>query len=204
MEKTPYVHAYTDGLEAMQLLARGSNAVVFLTIGLAMPEGGADEDEIARYTGLSIQTVRKTLTNLRSAGLIETSGGDYVTAKYIEYRKPVKNYFSPGIDQSINLQSNQSSSSIKKLSTEKEFGLALRGLADAITLSGGGSMNASEYEKFKELWDDVPDAATHTRALAITVKKATRPNFRYYDAVVRTGAVDYDAAKNPDVVEVTL
>lgn len=206
MDKIPYVQNSIDELDVMPILARGSNAAVFHTIGLLLPSHpfGASVRDITKYTGLSEKTISTTVANLQHFGLIEeTSGGNYTTAKYIRFPKE-RNFLS--LDDSINLQS-KSNQSIQSQSgstlTEKNFGSTYRALDDALILAGRG-MSPLDAEKFRELWDEYPDAELHARALDIMRRKAQRPNFRYYDAVVRTGAVDYDAAKNPNVVEVTL
>lgn len=206
MNKIPYVHLYTDGLTVMQLLARGSNAAVFLTVGLMIPThpNGASEQEIISWTGLTGQTVRTTLANLQHSGLIEkTSGGNYTTTTYIEYHKPGKNNFTDSDDDfnqssKIKNQSNQSA-----LVPEKnDFGLAYNAL-ETLLILGGSGLSPMDREAFKDLWAEFPDPELHRRARDIMQKKADRPNYRYYEKVVRTGAIE-TLPKQSEVLEVLL
>lgn len=212
MNKTPYVHNSTAELEAMPLLSRGSNAAVFHTIGLLMPsmENGVAESEIAKYTGLHVSTVRTTLANLLTSGLIIQANGNYTAAKYIYFRKPTllasepaKKVFSRD-DRSLNQSSkiqNQSNQSV--LVPEKnDFGLAYSAINDLLLLYHGG-IKPDEIELFKELWDEFPDPERHARAIEITKKRAERPNYRYYDKVVRSGAME-TLPKQGEVLEVLL
>lgn len=190
MEKIPYVHLYTDALEAMPVLARGSNAVVFMTTGLLLPKHpeGPKLQDIVNATALSVRTIQAALTLLIGSGLvIETSDGKFTPVKHIDYRRYTHCTRTP-IDQSIS-QSNQSSSSDQELSTEKEFTVAFERLTSMLLLSGG--IRSDEVEAFQTLWDECPDQDIHSRAIGITMERAERPNYKYYEAVVRSGAVVY-------------
>ena len=188
MPKTPYVHNFTAELEVMPILARGSNAAIFHTIGLLLPtsENGATENEIAKYTGLSLKTVQSTLANLLQAGLIAKQGDNYTVTKYIEYRKVERKFPQQGDSLSI---SNQSQN------LNQAFAKALQELSGMLLLSGG--ISAADIQDFNELWTDYPDAETHARAIAITLEKAGRPNYKYYRAVVQSGAHKVEAKPYP-------
>jgi hypothetical protein len=206
MDKTPYVHNYTDELEALPFLARGSNAVVFHTIGLLLPTypDGTDAETISKFTAVTERTVRATLVLLKHSGLIaETSDGKYIPVKYIEYRKPGAYNAHPGMNQSIDFQSNKSIQS-SKLFTENDFGIAYNAL-ETLLILGGGGLSPIDREAFKELWTEYPDPALHQRARDITKKRAARPNYKYYERVVQTGAIEYDAKENKaELIEVLL
>jgi hypothetical protein len=208
MDKIPYVHLYTDALEAMPVLARGSNAVVFMTIGLLLPKHaeGPKIKDLMKATALSERTIQAALTLLISSGLvIETTGGEFTPNLYIDYRRNTQCVRSP-IDQSIDFQSktknhpNQSA----LIPEKNEFGLAYNAL-ETLLILGGGGLSPMERESFKELWKEYPDAALHKRARDITKKRAARPNYKYYERVVQTGALDYTAKeKELEVLEVLL
>lgn len=74
----------------MPLLAHGSNCTVFHTIGLLSTNPlGASENDIAKYTCLSLKTIRIALTNLLSSDLVrQTQDGMFLPGKYIEFKKP--------------------------------------------------------------------------------------------------------------------
>lgn len=193
MDKTPYVHVYVDLLEAMGMLAHGSNSVVFHTIGLLMPtkgEDGVKVKDVAKYTGLSSKTILAALEPLMTSGLIqEQYPGTYIAVKYIEYRKERKFLVTHPDDVHLikkNQSSNQSNPS--KLITGEEFKVAYNAFVTLV----GGMVNPTDAELFGELWDETPDAELHKRAVVITKKRADRPNFKYYASVVRSGAVDYE------------
>lgn len=216
MEKIPYAHLYTDVLGVMQMLARGSNAAVYLAIGAAMPirPAGLNEIEIVTYTGLSAQTVKAALSNLQTLGIIECQDGAYKTVRYIEYRKATlprdesnvgKNFFPDNKNHSINRQSNLSVNPKSKMSTDEEFSLALQALARVLFSYGG--LNALEMQDFAELWTDYPSPERHAAALEVMLERAAKPNYRYYAACVRNGATPKTSARkaeNPERVEVTL
>jgi hypothetical protein len=205
MDKTPYVHLYTDALEAMPVLARGSNAVVFITIGLLLPKHaeGPKLKDLMRATALSERTIQAALTLLISSGLVtETTGGEFTPNLYIDYRRNTQCVRSP-IDQSISFQSNQSNPSAL-IPEKNDFGIAYNAL-ETLLILGGGGLSPMERETFKELWNEYPDPALHKRARDITQKKATRPNYKYYERVVQTGAIEYDAKENKaELIEVLL
>ena len=212
MNKTPYVHNYTDELEAMPLLSRGSNAAVFHTIGLLMPsmENGVPESEIAKYTGLHVSTIRTTLANLQTSGLIIQANGNYTAAKYIYFRKPiiqasepVKKVFSRDDDDFNQSSKIKNQSNPSALVPEKnDFGLAYNAL-ETLLILGGSGLSPIERESFKDLWAEFPDPELHRRARDIMQKKADRPNYRYYEKVVRTGAIE-TLPKQAEVLEVLL
>ena len=190
MPKMPYVHNSTAELEVMPILARGSNAAIFHTIGLLLPTSaeGATENEIAKYTGLSLKTVQNTLTNLLAVGLIAEQSDKYTVTKYISYGKERK--FPPDDDNlSINHQS----------SNQNQFEISLRELG-AMLLPYGG-LRPQDYEAFKELWNDCADPETHKRALQITLDSAERPNYKYYEKVVLTGAKTFEKSKTVTYAE---
>jgi hypothetical protein len=209
MEKSPYVHLYTDVLEAMPLLARGSNAAVFVTIGILLPKhpNGPQLEDLVRATGLSVRTVQAALTHLIGSGLVaETTGGDFTPNLYIDYRRNTHNVCNDPIDRSINLQSKtKNHSNQSALIPEKnDFGLAYNAL-ETLLILGGGGLSPVDREAFKELWTEYPDPELHRRARDITKKRATRPNYKYYERVVQTGAIEYDAKENKaELIEVLL
>ncbi|MBA2705845.1 MAG: hypothetical protein H0U60_18570 [Blastocatellia bacterium] len=204
MDKIPYAHLSTDVLDKLPFLASGSNAVVFMAIGILLPmrPNGPKVQDLINATALSARTIQAALTLLINNGMvIETSGGEFTPAKHIDYRGT--SFVRTAIDQSINRQSNQNQSSSVKLSTEKEFGQAYS--AVAAMLQAGGGVSPATLELFGELWDAYPDLELHRRAVAITLKRAARPNYKYYAAVVQSGAVDSDAKENgKDAAEVRL
>lgn len=201
---TPYVHLYNDALEDLPLLAKGSNAVTLLTIGKLLPQNpeGVNALQIINATALSARTIQAALTLLISNGLVlETSDGKFTPVKHIEYRKYTNNVRTP-IESSIN-QSNQSVKSNQSLvrNTEKEFASAY----SAFAAMCGGVVSPSVAEQFGELWDEFPDVELHQRAVRITLANAERPNLKYYEAVIRTGAVERAPKKDePKSVEVRL
>lgn len=114
-EPAPYVHDSVDRLDILPLLAHGANCVVFDCIGLldASPIAPTAED-IAKYTCLSLKTVRTALAILLFNDLVEESEGRYRPLKYIAYRgvsrpdEPIlprpsdgKTFFPPMHDGSI-------------------------------------------------------------------------------------------------------
>src|SRR5689334_7906171 len=142
MEKTPYIHAYTAGLEAMGLLAHGSTAAVFLTIGWLMPTQphGVSIDDIAKYTGLGKRAISPALEILLSNGLIsKVSPDNYTAVKYLEYRKPMSDTHNVRVqlDDSINRQSKSNQSHRQSSNTEEQFIISLRALAQLLLASGG-------------------------------------------------------------------
>jgi hypothetical protein len=206
MEKIPYVHLYTDALEALPFLARGSNAVVFAAVGLLLPTypDGADAETVANFCALTKRTVDATLGLLLHSGLIaETSDGNFIPVKYIEYRKPDARVARTGIDSSI-FQSSKSNQSVNQSSGE-EFSKSYTALCNWLLLRGG--IRSDESEAFKMLYAENPDPELHKRALEISQRKAETPNYKYYARVVESGAVDYDAkskTKEPEPIEVLL
>lgn len=190
MNRPPFVYLYDDAQEALQILARGKNAAVWLTLGILLPThpDGVSSAEIVRLTGLTKETVDAALTSLTVSKLIEHIGGNFAPSRYIEYRKASKKILSDASDKSINRQSNHQSNQGLNVGTEVQdsFEKAMRAVA-AMLLPYGG-MKANEYTAFKELWNDCADPATHARAIEITLASAERPNYRYYEKVVLTGA----------------
>ena len=192
MNKRPYVHLYADVQDKLGILARGSNAVVFLAIGILTPAKaeGVDWQDIAGVTGLSDRAIKPALEILLTSGLIEKTAfrGKYNAANYMDYKKPTHTVCDGNDNLSINRQSSVNQSKSKAVSTEdkESFGTCLRALA-AVLMSYGG-MNAVEMQDFSELWTDYPDTELHERALQIMIERADRPNYRYYAAVVRSGA----------------
>lgn len=69
------------------------------------------------------------------------------------------------------------------------FANALQTLSGALLPYGG--IQGTQVQKFNGLWGDFPDAELHKRALSLMLKKADRPNYNYYEALVRTGAQEY-------------
>lgn len=213
MEKIPYAHLYTDVLGVMQMLARGSNAAVFLTIGSALPirPAGITESEIVTFTGLSAATVKAALSNLQTLRLIECLDGTYKPVRHIEYRKPIlsrgestdnKNNFVGNPNHSVNRFSNQNQSvGHSVVGTDVQFSKAIQALA-GVLLSYGG-MNALEMQDFAELWADYPSPERHAAALEVMLERATRPNYRYYASCVRNGATP-KTSQNAERVEVVL
>lgn len=85
-----FVRNFTAELDVMPLLAHGSNCVVFHTIGLLeATQWGATEGDIAKYTCLSLKTIRPALTLLLFNELIYEQGNVYrPNPKYLRFSKP--------------------------------------------------------------------------------------------------------------------
>lgn len=205
MEKTPYVHLYTDALEALPLLARGSNAAVFMAIGILLPkhQNGPKLQDLVTATGLSVRTIQAALSHLIHSGLVtETTDGEFTPNRHIEYRRNTHIVRTAPIDQSFNQSSKIQNQSNPSALTEKDFGLAYSGISDLLLLYQGG-IKADEIELFKELFAEFPDPALHARAVKITKERAERPNYKYYARVVRSGAIE-TLPKQTEVLEVLL
>lgn len=96
MNKSRFVYLYDDAQEALQILARGKNAVVWVTLGILLPthSEGVSKAEIVTLTGLANETVSAALTSLTVSKLIEQRGENFVPSQYIEYRKSREKNFS--------------------------------------------------------------------------------------------------------------
>lgn len=96
MNRPPFVYLYSDAQEALQILARGKNGVVWVTLGILLPTHpeGITLGEVVTITGLTKDTVQAALTSLTVSGLIEDIGGNFAPSKYMEYRKAGKKSFS--------------------------------------------------------------------------------------------------------------
>lgn len=202
--KRPYRHLYCDIASELPFLAKRSCAVVFLTIGIM---DGVTVNDIMAVTRLDERTVESALSLLKQNGFIQTIGGKYISAEYIQDKRPTSfaetnNVCAKSDDHSINRQSNQNQSSSLESNSAKEFAKSFEALAGALLLAGG--IRHDEAAQFRLLWEEYPDAELHERALRIMRERAERPNYKYYDKVVRSGAYEKPKSQASDVVAVTL
>lgn len=201
--KRPYRHLYCDVANELPFLAKRSCAVVFLTIGI---KDGVTVDDIMAATRLDERTIGSALSLLEQNGFIQTSGGKYISADYIEDKRTgfvqTNNVCTKYDDHSINRQSKSNQSSSVESNTEKDFVNTIQALSSVLLLSGG--IRHDEAAAFNLLWDEYPDAELHARALRIMQTRAERPNYKYYEKVVRSGAYEKPTAQTVETVTVIL